>query len=72
MIMNIRINGFIDAEVDVDTIVKELNELELMQRWQYIAKILNNIHLRDIDNLEPGQRDLILNFLDNQKKIYKK
>ncbi len=68
--MNVHINGHIDAEVDAGQIINELNELPLMERWQYIAKILNNIHLRNIDELEPGQRELICDFLDRQKKIY--
>ena len=72
MIMQIEIKGNIDAEVDVEQIINELNELPLMKRWQYIAKILNNVHLRNIDELEPGQKDLILNFLERNKKIYAK
>ena len=72
MILDIEIKGSIPAEIDLDMIVTELNELPLMKRWEYVAGILNNVHLRNIDELEPGQKDLILNFLERNKKIYAK
>ncbi len=45
---------------------QELNELDLMERWVYLAKILNNVHLRDIENLNPAQRSAIKDFLERQ------
>ncbi|OQY03227.1 MAG: hypothetical protein B6I20_05470 [Bacteroidetes bacterium 4572_117] len=71
MVIQTHIDGKIDVEIDADTIIKELNELDLIKRWAYVAKILNNIHLRDAESLAQGQKMVLHDFLQTHLKLYK-
>jgi len=70
MKINVEIKGQIPLNLDIKDIVKEINELPLFERWQIVSKILNNIHLRNIDELNNSKKIIIKNFLKQQTKIY--
>ncbi len=70
MKLDIKINGNIPVDLDINDIISEINELSLGERWSIIARILNEINLSDIDQLSNSQIVIIRDFLNRQNKIY--
>ncbi len=72
MRIEVEIKGKIPLNLKIEDIIKEINKLRLIERWQIVAKILNNINLKDIEELEAYQLLMIRNFLETQNKYYGK
>jgi len=70
MEIDIKIKGVIPVDLDLDHVVKEINEQPLIDRWKFIKQLLYGIHLKDLDNLNPGQLKLIQDFLQTELKLF--
>ena len=60
---------FID--IDDGDIIDRMNKIDLLKRWQLVAKIINHITLNEFETLTTGQKVMILNFLEKNIKLYK-
>jgi hypothetical protein len=70
MKIDIQLNGTIPVNIPLEDIITEINELPLLERFQLIAIILNNLYTRDIDKLESAHIIIIRQFLKKQNAIF--
>lgn len=55
-----------EVDIDLDEIVEEINELPLVDRWNWIGKVINNIEVEDVEKLAPEHKALIKDWLERQ------
>lgn len=55
-----------EVDIDLDEIVDEINELPLVDRWNWIGKVINNIKVEDVEKLHPEHKALIKDWLERQ------
>ena len=58
-------------DIDISDIIAHMNELDINEKWSLIAKILGGINLKDFKKLKVGSKDLIINFLNDNLKLYR-
>lgn len=68
--LEVRIDRAVEVSVHVSDIVHELNELPLVNRWNAITTILNHIDLNDQDELEPHQKEIIIQWIKSKIKTF--
>lgn len=66
-----KVNATISGNVDESDVVKALCNLPLKRRWNVIAKLLNQIQLEEISELDEKQRKLILSWLEFKVNKFK-
>ena len=67
----VKVISKITINIDIDDLIKDLNQKPLLEKWAYIKKILDNLFLKNIEELKPGESKLIINFLETQLKFFK-
>ncbi len=68
--VEIEINEKINHHIDVRDVMYALNQLELPQKWNQMATMLNHIDL-ETDTLTDDQKELINNWLKKQLVKFK-
>ena len=67
----VKVISKITINIDIDDLIKDLNQKPLLEKWVYIKKILDDLFLKNIEELKPGESKLIINFLETQLKFFK-
>lgn len=62
--VDFKVNSTFSTEIDKDDILEALCNLPLTKRWNVIARILNQIQLDEIHELDENQRKVILSWLE--------
>ena len=57
--------------VDIDDLIKEINEQPLKDRWSIISQIFRECKFDDPGTVSEGQKFSILQFLEKNYKLYK-
>jgi len=65
----VQVKKEVEVTIHLDDIIENINELPMASRWNYIAKMLNEINVDDIESLEVGHKELISDYL--KKRISK-
>lgn len=60
----------VETQVHVSDVIQALNELPLTHRWNSISSILNHVDLNDQDELDPKQKEVIIQWLKNKIKTF--
>jgi hypothetical protein len=61
-----RISQDVEVEVSINEVIETINQLDIAPRFNYIAKILNEVSSGDLNDLNMDQIELIQGFLNNQ------
>ena len=64
-----RLEVFTTIEIDVDDFIDEVNEMEMIDRWNTVAKILNQVEL-EIDQLDVNQKIIVQNYLAKKSQLF--
>lgn len=62
--VDFKVNSTFSTELDKDDILEAICQLPLTKRWSVVARLLNQIQLDEIHELEENQRKLILSWLE--------
>ena len=57
--------------VDIDDLIKEINEEPLEKRWSIISQIFRECKFDNPETIGEGQKFAILQFLEKNYKLYK-
>lgn len=63
--VEVEVHKMVDVSIHVADVIHALNHLELPQKWNRVATILNAIEL-DAEGLEEHHKELINNWLNKQ------
>ena len=68
-----RITAQVDSEFEIDILISDvidgINGVRIVQRWNYLAELLEGIQVEEIESLSDEQKGIIRNYL---KKAYKR
>lgn len=62
-IKDIDISRKIDVNVHLDDVIDAINELDIHKRWNYVAKVLNEIDNNALSELTDDQKGIIERYL---------
>jgi hypothetical protein len=71
MMMNleIHIDKKLDFDIDVSEVVDAINQMEMKNRWNYLANLINNIDLNSKDLIDE-HKQIVINYLKNKLEIF--
>lgn len=58
-----------NTSIEIGVVVDSINELPLVQRWNFLAKLLNKLH-PELDELTDSQKELIKTWLEKQLAFF--
>jgi hypothetical protein len=56
----------VEVTIHLDDVIEKINELPIVSRYNYIAKMLNEISVDDLESLDSGHRTVISDYFKEQ------
>jgi hypothetical protein len=56
----------VEINVHLDDVINKMNEINMVARWNYVAKILNGLNVDDINSLSNEQKKTVGSYLSKQ------
>ena len=64
--ISVKVNQLIDVDLDIEEIIDCINEMEVIKKWNFMAKMINGFSDEDISKLNSEQKSIIRKYLENQ------
>lgn len=63
--VQVKIEDEITAKIHMDDVIEKINEMPIEFRWNYIAKIINEVSVND-HQLKDSHKQIIINYLEGR------
>jgi hypothetical protein len=60
------------VNVHIDDVIQEINKLKIETRFNYVAKLLNEIYSKDLATMTDNHKDIIVKYLTMQLNRFQK
>jgi hypothetical protein len=67
--IEITLDHKVDIDIKIDDIIDGINNCEMKRRWNYIAQIINYVHL-SASELTDEQKTIVKNYLESKIKLF--
>ena len=67
--VELKLDHKIDIDVKLDDVIDGINDCKMKKRWNYIARIINNVQL-DLSDLTDEQKEIIKKYLSDKLSFF--
>jgi len=60
------------VNVHIDDVIVQINKMKIEVRFNYIAKMMNEIYTKDLANMTPEQKTIVTGYLQRQLDRFSK
>lgn len=67
--VEVKLNKIVDVEVDLHDLIDAINNVKMVDRWNYVARILNNVQA-DLSDVDDDKKQLIKEYLTKKLTLF--
>jgi hypothetical protein len=67
--IEVKLDQKINVDLRLDDIIDGINSCQMKKRWNYIAKIINEVQL-NLSDLTEREKEIIKDYLENRIKLF--